>query len=95
MPCLLLIQQKRERAGRAAARGPNVRFGAPLLGGEFRDGDARLDRDGGYQRLLAAGIPPGCAHLGLDDLAIKRLPHRLGDGGAEQRALYLGDTAAE
>jgi hypothetical protein len=45
--------------------------------------------------LLAAGIPPGCAHLGLDDLAIKRLPHRLGDGGAEQRALYLGDTAAE
>jgi hypothetical protein len=69
--------------------------GAPPLGGEVRDGDARLDRDGGYQRLPAAGIPPGCAHLGLDDLAIKRLPHRLGDGGAEQRALYLGDTAAE
>lgn len=82
--------------GKAAARAPKCAgSGAPLLRGEFRDGDARLDGDGGHQRLPAAGIPPGGAHLGLHGLGIERPPHRLRDGGAEPRAINVGQTAAE
>jgi hypothetical protein len=36
-----------------------------------------------------------CVHLGLDGVGVERPARRLGDGGAEQRALYFGDTAAK
>jgi hypothetical protein len=50
---------------------------------------------GRNDRLTAAGVVPGAAHLSPHSLAVERPPDGLGDGGAVGRALGAGDAAID